>query len=78
MPAASMHRSAAATAMSLVAISGGAWRRSRMPVRWMIHSASQPSEAKSSFVTTLSGTKLPVPMICTPVSRRSGERNGSQ
>ncbi len=71
-----MQRSAAATAMSLVDISGGAWRRSRMPVRWMIQSASQPSDARASFVTTLSGTKLPVPTICTPVNRRSGERIG--
>ena len=51
-----MQRSAAATAMSLVDISGGAWRRSRMPVRWMIQSASQPSDASASFVTTFSGT----------------------
>ena len=42
----------------------------------MIQSASQPSEASASFVTMFSGTKLPVPTICTPVNRRNGERVG--
>src|SRR5262245_54489150 len=43
-----------------------------MPVRCTIHSASQPSEARSSLVTMLSGTKLPVPTICTPARLRTG------
>ena len=63
---------AASTAMSLVAIPSGRCLRSRMPVRWRIQSASQPSDAKSSFVTTLSGTKLPDPITWTPISWLSG------
>ena len=58
--------SAAGTATSLVASSGSATRRSRIPVRSKIHSSLvSTSWAMSSFVTTRWGTCAPTPTIPT-------------
>ena len=70
-PAAFRQRDAACEQRSLVAWWGAANRLSWIPVRATIHSGSKPWEMRrSSFVTTCSGTELPVARICTPVKIR--------
>src|SRR5216117_2999167 len=57
----------AISARSLEACSGAAMRRSRMPVRSTIHSSDvSTSFARSWFVSTRSGTYMPVPVMVTP------------
>src|SRR5438093_7250346 len=57
----------ATSARSLDAWSGAAMRRSRMPVRSTIHSSDvSTSFARSWFVSTRSGTYMPVPVMVTP------------
>ena len=63
-PACSSAARAAGSARSDSASSGAAIRRSRMPVRSMIHSLEVSTcWASSSFVTTRSGTLHPSPVI---------------
>src|SRR5262249_44585355 len=53
--------------MSLDAWSGAAIRRSRMPVRSTIHASDVSTiVARSAFVSTRSGTYMPVPAMVTP------------
>src|SRR5262245_16535724 len=57
----------AISAMSLEAWSGAAMRRSRMPVRSTIHSSDvSTSFSRSWFVSTRSGTYMPVPVMVVP------------
>src|SRR5262245_32712865 len=57
----------AISARSLEACSGAAMRRSRMPVRSTIHSSDvSTSRSRSWFVSTRSGTYMPVPVIVVP------------
>ena len=48
----------------------------RMPDRDTIHSGSQPSRARSAFVTTVSGTEPPVPTTRKPVALPNRDRRG--
>ena len=67
-PASSMARSAAARARSELFSSSATKRRSRMPVRWVIHSSLvSMMRAKSSLLITRSGTYEPVPAMPTRV-----------
>ena len=65
-PACSSASRAAGSAMSVSASSSAAMRRSRMPVRSMIHSSDvSTSVDSSSFVSTRSGTCTPRPVMPT-------------
>src|ERR1044072_2774515 len=66
-PAISSARWQAINARSLEACPVDAIRRSRMPVRSTIHSSEvSTSFARSAFVSTRSGTYMPVPVIVAP------------
>src|SRR5262249_12586457 len=70
IPASARARCAATTARSEVAVSASATRRSRMPVREVIHSSLVSTLcAISALVTIRSGTHIPRPKI--PARRRS-------
>jgi hypothetical protein len=63
-PASASAASAAGRAMSVSASSGAAMRRSRMPVRSMIHSSVVSTiRDSSSFVRIRSGTCVPSPVM---------------
>ena len=65
-PAVSSARRQAGRAMSVSASSSAAIRRSRMPVRVMIHSSLvSTSRSRSAFESTRSGTWQPRPVIVT-------------
>src|SRR4051812_29732241 len=67
MPAASMALRAAAAPRVAVDSPGPAMRRSRMPVRWTIHSSLVSTiRDSSSLVRRFSGSALPVPVMMAP------------
>ena len=76
-PAAAIALRAAAVPRVAVLSPGPAIRRSRMPVRWTIHSSLVSTiRDSSSLVRRFSGKALPVPMMVAPKSGMGGANCG--
>src|SRR5512139_4294829 len=67
IPARTIATRAASVPRPEVPFPGSAYRRSRIPVRWTIHSSDvSMRRVRSSFRTTREGTARPVPRILAP------------